>query len=221
MMRLLIAAALLWSFTVQTWAQTPPAAATQPEKPKKAPSKKPANPAEVANVQIPNDRDALQCAVPLFARRLQIGPTVLDCSQYVRVEGAKIIDRGAENGGTADMLTEVTLKSLDEFASTSIVASTCTGTTWQANIAANQHIVLTTILTFRIFSRQAICETQAIGKIIKGNVTGILEPPPGTSMPADKMTALQFITSLHPDCQWLPNGLIFNKGDTPTQNAYI
>ena len=159
-------------FPAYAVAQSPTPAPPVAPAPKKPPPKKiapkPAKPAAAAAVEIPTDQDALQCAVPLFAHRLQIGPSVLDCSEYVRVDGATILDRSNDIGGMINVLVEVHLRSLQEFASSSIVASTCTGTNWQEDIGSNQGIEITTILVFQKFSRQAVCQTHALGNIVKG-----------------------------------------------------
>jgi hypothetical protein len=113
----------------------------------------------------PNQTDALQCVQKFFGGRVEMGPAVFSCNDFARLESARIVDT-KNNGNNVDVIAEITLRAIQEIGGGSMAASMCTGTNWANNVPANGRMTLTKVLTFQVFSTQAVCLTNSLQPLV-------------------------------------------------------
>lgn len=113
----------------------------------------------------PTDQDAFECVRQFFGQSVQMGPAVLSCNDTARLESARIVDR-KNNGPYVDVIAEITLRAAQPFGGGSMAASMCTGTNWKNDVAANERLVLTKVLTFQVFSTRSVCMTNSLQPLV-------------------------------------------------------
>jgi hypothetical protein len=116
----------------------------------------------------PNNVDATQCVATFINKSVSMGPVVLQCSNSVRFEGAKVIDT-KPNGGNTDAIVEITLRVVTNLGGQSMAATMCTGSGWGGDLVPGQRLVMTKVMSFQVFPTQAICLTNSIEPIVRGN----------------------------------------------------
>jgi len=131
-------------------------------------AKQRAQPKVVESTGRPNGQEIMQCVDKWFHRRLQVGPSVLVCDEFVQLENVEVADK-REQAGQTDLIVDINLRALQEFGGQSLVATTCTSTGWNGEIPVGARITIKKVLSFQVFSSQSICLNQTLEPIAGGN----------------------------------------------------
>jgi hypothetical protein len=90
------------------------------------------------------------------------------CGTLVGLQSAQVVDRSS-TGNVTDAIVEVKLRAMTDIPGDAMGAGQCTGTNWNNTIPPGRTIVLTKIVSFQMFSTQAVCLTKSMSPIMKGS----------------------------------------------------